>query len=101
MTCSTGNQSSASLVQGLRNELSSLEKKLAQKKTFEQSIKRAASLVREAAVNEISASILPSVEAFFKRARALLRSRYTNAAFWATTEDAARASQVCARPKSF
>ena len=99
MTCSTGKQSSASIVQELQQELSSLEKKLSQKKAFEQSVEQATALVQGAAFDEILSSILPNVEAFFKRARTLLRSRYTNAAFWATTEDAARACQVYAVPE--
>lgn len=94
MTCTAGDQSSASIVQSLQQELSALQKKLSQKKSFEQSVKEASSLVQGAAADGTVASVLPSIEEFFKRARTLLRSRYTNAAFWATTEETARACQV-------
>ena len=71
MTCSTGEQNLANGVQGLQQELLSLEKKLAQKKSFEQSVHQAEVLMRKAAADGSLTSSLPSVEAFFQTGKDL------------------------------
>lgn len=81
-------------IASLQQEILSLEKKLSLKKTFEHALQEILPLVALIARAEALPEFSRELGSFFKRARTLLRSRYTNPAFWAALERTARASQV-------
>ena len=79
----------------LSEDIHALEKQLSQKKFFENSLKEIVRIVYVAYTNESFVEVSSTTEQYFRRMRTMLRSRYTNLAFWRAAEDACRACKVC------
>ena len=78
----------------LEQETRLLEKKLAQKKLFEDSLEGIVNLIFSASKQSLLCEISTVLSGYFRRARTLLRSRYTNATFWTAAEEAVKKAQV-------